>query len=271
MGGIPYYLNAVKKGLSASQNIDQLYFAESGLLKNEFDNLYASLFKNSENHIAVVEALSKKAKGLTRDEIITVSKLPNGGGATKVLEELEASGFIRKYISLNKKTRESIYQLVDFYTLFYYKFIKNNKVAKGNFWINAIDNASHRAWSGYAFEQVCLMHVFQIKKELGISGIQSNEAAWHSKGNSNGAQIDLIIDRNDNVINLCEMKFSIHPFSIDKKYAAELRNKIGVFKSETRTRKAVFFTMITTHGVVQNQHAIGLVQNNITMDCLFSF
>ena len=131
------------------------------------------------------------------------------------------------------------------------------------------DSPGYRAWRGYAFEQVCLAHVPQIKKELGISGVQSAEASWRSSGKENGAQADLLIDRRDQVINLCEMKFSIHPFTIDKRYAAELRNKIGVFRNETQTRKSVFLTMITTYGVKANQYSAGLVQNNLDMDCLF--
>jgi uncharacterized protein len=269
MGGIPYYLNAISPGLSASQNIDQLFFSEDGLLKNEFNNLYASLFKNADNHVQIIEALSKKAQGLTRETLLKAAKIPNGGGATKVLAELEASGFIRKYIPFNKKNRESLYQLNDFYSLFYYKFIHHNKLAKENYWTNAIDSPAHRAWSGYAFEQVCLAHVFQIKKALGIHGIQSVEASWVSKNEQNGAQIDLLIDRRDHIINICEIKFSINPFVIDKKYAAVLQNKIGVFKTETQTRKAIFLTMISTYGLKSNEYSLGFVQNSITPNDLF--
>lgn len=269
MGGIPFYLDALKPGLSAAQNIDRLCFHPTGLLKNEFQNLYASLFKNADNHIAVTEGLSKKLKGLTRDEIITLSKLPNGGGITKVLDELEESGFIRKYQPFNNKIKNSVYQLADFYTLFYYRFIKNSTTTPGNYWMNLYDSPKHRAWSGYAFEQVCQTHVSQIKKELGISGIQTNEASWRSSKSANGTQIDLLIDRKDQVINICEVKFSINEFTIDKKYAATLRNKIGVFRTETQTRKSVFLTLVTTYGVKPNEYATGLVQNNITMDALF--
>jgi AAA+ ATPase superfamily predicted ATPase len=269
LGGIPYYLNTIEKGLSITQNIDKICFTENGLLKNEFDNLYASLFKNAENHIAIITALAKKTKGLTRNEIITTGKITNGGGTTKVLEELVESGFIRKYIPIDKKTKDSIYQLTDFYSLFYLKFIKDNKQANENFWINAIDNPLHRSWSGYAFEQVCLMHLPEIKTKLGISGILTSEASWRSASSDNGAQIDLLIDRRDQVVNLCEMKFSINEFTVDKKYATELRNKIGTFKTETKTKKAVFLTMITTFGIKQNEYSLGLIQNELTIEDLF--
>ncbi len=269
MGGIPYYWDALEPALSATQNIDKLFFSEQGILNDEFDNLYQSLFKNSTNHIAVVEALAKKKIGLTREEIIKHSKLPNGGGTTKVIDELETSGFVRKYAPFNKKTKQSFYQLTDFFTLFYLQFLKGNKQAKENYWINLMDNPAQRAWSGYAFELVCLTHVFQIKKELGINGMHSDEASWRSSSSKGGAQIDLILDRRDQVITICEMKFSINPFTIDKKYAEALRNKIGSFKAETKTRKAVMFTMITTYGLNENEHSTGLVQHDLTMDCLF--
>jgi len=265
MGGIPYYLDALKPEYSATQNIDRLFFATDGLLKNEFDNLYASLFKHAENHIAVTAALSKKTIGLTREEVIKLSGLPNGGGTTKVLEELQASGFIRKYQPFDKKSKDSLYQLSDFYTLFYFRFIKDNKNAIENYWINTLDSPVQRTWAGYAFEQLCMQHLPQIKKELGISGIQSSESSWRGTG----AQVDLLIDRKDQVINICEMKFSINQFTIDKKYAASLRNKIGLLKSETQTKKAVFLTMVTTYGINKNEHSIGLVNNDLTMDCLF--
>jgi AAA+ ATPase superfamily predicted ATPase len=269
IGGIPYYLNALQPGLSAAQNIDRLCFHTTGLLKNEFQNLYASLFKKYTNHLLVTGILSKKLKGLTREEIIQLSKLPNGGGITKVLNELEESGFIRKYQPFNKKLKNSLYQLTDFYTLFYYHFIKGKTAIPANYWMSIYDSPKHRAWSGYAFEQVCQAHSEEIKKELGISGIQTSEATWKSSTSVNGAQIDLLIDRRDQVINICEMKFSINEFTIDKKYAANLRNKIGAFKTETKTRKSVFLTFITTYGVRSNEHADGLIQNNITMNALF--
>lgn len=269
MGGIPFYLEAIKPTLSAAQNINNLCFTENGLLNNEFNNLYASLFKYSYNHIAVVEALSKKTMGLTRDEIIKLAKLPSGGGASKVLDELEVSGFIRKYIPFGKRVKDSLYQLTDFYTMFYFKFIKNNKYNGKNYWINLIDTPKHRAWSGYTFELICLTHIEQIKKALGISGIQTTVASWRSKKATEGAQVDLLIERKDQVINLIEAKFSINQFTIDKKYATILRNKIGAFKTESKTNYAVHLCMVTTYGITPNGYAENLIQQSITADKFF--
>jgi AAA+ ATPase superfamily predicted ATPase len=269
LGGIPYYWDQIIPGQSAAQNIEAICFTENGLLRTEFSNLFSSLFTNWEKHLAIITALASKSKGLTREEIITISGLPNGGGVTRLLVELEESGFIRKYIPFAKKQRNSLYQLVDFYSLFYLKFIKDSQLTDENNWINSIDSPAHRAWAGYAFEQVCLYHLPQIKQALGISGIQTSASSWRSNDAKQGAQIDLVIDRRDHVINLCEMKYSINPYVIDKKYADELRNKTGTFKTETNTRKSVFLTMVTSFGMQPNMHSIGLVQNSITMDALF--
>jgi len=268
-GGIPYYLSLMQKQLSMAQNVDNLLFAANAPLKNEFQNLYDSLFKKAENHIKIVEALSNKAKGLTRNEIISATKLPNGGGINRILKELELSGFIRRYRGYGKKVRHSLYQLVDFYTLFYFNFLKDSAFNDEHYWTNFIENARHRAWSGYAFEQVCLAHLSQIKQKLGISGVLTTAYSWISNDKKHGAQIDLLIERNDNVINLCEMKFANEKFTIDKRLDENLRNKRAAFKEETKNRKAVHLTMITTYGVKRNSYW-GHIQSEVTVNDLFT-
>jgi len=266
-GGIPFYLSLMQKQFSMFQNVDNLLFAENAALKNEFQNLYASLFKKAENHIKIVEALSSKTKGLTREEIIKITKLPDGGSLNRTFNELELSGFIRRYKGYRKKERKSLYQLVDFYTLFYFNFLKNHAFDE-HFWTNFIENARHRAWSGYAFEQVCLAHLPQIKQKLGISGVLTKTYSWISNDSENGAQIDLVIERNDRVINLCEMKYASEEFKIDKKQDENLRNKRATFKEETKTCKALHLTMITTYGIKRNQYR-GNIQSEITVNDLF--
>ena len=269
LGGIPFYWDEVATHLSPAQNIENICFTENGLLRTEFDNLFSSLFSHSERHLGVVNALAQKAKGLTRNELIEATGKTNSGHLTTLLKELEESGFIRKYAPFGKKTKSSLYQLIDFYTLFYLRFIKDTPHFDENNWINALDNPKYRAWSGYAFEQVCLSHTACIKKALGISGIQTMTSSWRSSSTETGAQIDLVIDRRDKIVNLFEIKFSINVFSIEKKYAEEVRRKISAFKEETGTRKSVFLTFITTFGLKSNQYSMGLVQNDLTMDSLF--
>lgn len=268
LGGVPYYLSLMKPGLGLAQNIDALCFARNGDLSNEFENLYSSLFKHSENHIKIVEALGKKSKGLSREEIIKETKISDGGGLTKVLEELDQCGFINKYRDFGKDSKNALFQLVDSYTLFYLTFIKNNKF-DANFWMNTLGSPRHRTWSGYAFEQVCMIHIKQLKFKLGISGVSTSVSSWRSpKSATNGAQIDMLIDRQDNIINICEMKYSMGEFSIDKKYESNLRNKRAVFIEESKTRKAVHITMVTTYGVKRNEYS-GVIQSEITMEDLF--
>lgn len=269
MGGIPYYLDAVSPEKSAAQNIEEMCFRKGALLTSEFQNLFASLFRNAEKHENIVTTLSTKTKGMSRQELSRISKIKTGGSLTKVLNELEESGFIDKYASFNKKSKDSLYRLSDFYSLFYLKFIKNNTNYNEGIWLNSVDSSFQRTWSGLAFEQICLAHIPQIKKALGINGLISNALSWKSSQSEKGAQIDLLIDRRDQVINLCEVKYSINPFTITKSYAENLRNKIGTFRNETKTRKAIFLTLITTHGLEKNEHAASLVQNDITMDALF--
>jgi uncharacterized protein len=269
LGGIPFYWETVSRGRSAAQIIEEVCFSEGGLLQNEFHAVFQSLFNQPERHLSIVKTLATKAKGLLRGEIASLSGLSNGGGLSRLLKELEESGFITSYVPFGKASRNTLYQLSDFYSLFYLKFLFRQNRGGKNQWIKMIDSPTHRAWSGYAFEQVCLYHIQQLQQALGISGMQTQVSSWRSASDKRGAQIDLIIDRRDQVINLCEMKFSINPFVISKKYADELRNKIGCFKSETLTRKAVFLTMITTFGVTNNQHSGSVVQNDLTMDVLF--
>lgn len=263
-GGIPFYLDFIKAEKSAQQNINDLCFQPDAPFRLEYENLYASLFKKHQRHITIIEALAVKGKGLTRNEIIKRTKLNDGGGLTRILKELEESNFIRQYKTFGKQKNEGLYQLVDLYSLFYLKFIKNTDKEDEHFWLNSIETPAFFTWSGYAFEMVCLHHIPQIKKALGISGVQTSVSTWQSSE----AQIDLIIDRKDHVINICEIKFSVNPFTIDKKYDENLRNKLGNFRQVTKTKKALFLTMITTYGIAQNKYS-GLVRNELEMEILF--
>lgn len=270
-GGIPHYLKGIQKGESVAQVIDRLCFTKDGLLKGEFKNLYQSLFSNPHHHEAVIRALAKKGKGLTRNEIIEECGLSSGGTATKILKELEESGFIMPYIPFEKTEKESIYKLSDEYSLFYLKFIEHAKATGAGTWLRQSTTASYTIWSGFAFESVCQKHLQQVKRALGIAGVLTMASSWRympSKGKK-GAQIDLLLDRQDKVINLCEMKFANGEFTIDKKYAAELENKIAVFRSETKTRRVIFPTLITTYGVKKNDYHRDIVQGEVVMEDLF--
>lgn len=271
MGGVPHYLDEIEAGKSAAQNINQICFTENGLLQDEFSKLFSSLFENHETHIKVIRALANKRKGLTRGEIIEISKLPEGGGSSKVLEELLHSGFISMYYPFGKKKKNSLYRLTDEYSLFYIQFIENNREEGKGVWQQLSQTQAYTSWAGYAFESICLKHILQIKKALGIAGVYSTASAFFKKGNEEeeGIQIDLLIDRKDHVINICEMKFYGAELIINKSMAIEFRNKIANFKESTKTRKQIFLTLLTTFGVKENKHSIGLIDVTLTMNHLF--
>ena len=272
-GGIPYYLSLMDKSMSLAQNIDRLFFSKNAALKEEFNDLYRALFKNASPHIAVVTALAAKGKGLTRTEIIKASGLADNGALSLVLEELEQCGFIRRYLpfSMQKSPRKNgvLYQLMDFYTLFYFKFVRNNQYQDEHYWTSSLNSPGYRTWSGLSFEMLCLAHLPQIKKALGISGIQANACSWRSTSGENGAQIDLLIDRKDDTINICEMKYSKGPFEIDKEYCAKLQGKLDTFTAETSTRKSLILTMVTSGGLKHNSYS-DIVQKELVLDDLFT-
>ncbi|MDY6466307.1 MAG: ATP-binding protein [Succinivibrio dextrinosolvens] len=271
MGGIPYYLSLLNSKLSLSQNIDALFFTDRGELSDEFEHLYRTLFTNSASYIKVVEALSKKKGGLTREELLKATGRQTGGDLSVILKNLELSGFIRISNFFNKKKKNALYQLCDYYTSFYFKFIKENYGKDDHYWSNAVDNPAKRTWEGLVFEQICRDHVSSIKKRLGISGVLSEESSWYVRGDTEiqGAQIDLLISRRDHVTNLCEIKFSTGEYVIDKDYDLKLRNKIEAFRRDTSYKGTIQLVMITTFGLKKNQYS-SLIQNQIVLNDLFS-
>jgi uncharacterized protein len=270
MGGIPHYLKEIRKGESSAQTIDRLCFSKDGLLQNEFKNLYHSLFDDATRHLAVIKALAKNNSGLTRNEIISAADLSSGGRITELLDELIESGFITAWLPYDKKSKEAIYKLADEYSHFYIRFIEHTRSQGSGTWLKLSNGQSWKSWSGFAFERACLKHIPQLKKGLGILVVYTEESAWrYVPKTETGAQIDLLIDRRDFVIHICEMKYSESIFAIDKRYAGELENKVDVFRQQTKTKKSLFITMVTTFGVKNNEYASRLVQNSITMDALF--
>ena len=270
-GGIPHYLKEVKPGKSAIQNMDLMCFTHGGLLVNEFKNLYEALFESAEYHTAIVRALAGKLKGLTRDEILKKSDLPNGGKVSMVLTELEQSGFIASYQPFKKLKKHTLYRLVDEYSLFYLRFIEPNPGTGTHKGQHLSQTAAWRTWTGYAFENICFKHLNQIKKALGISGMFSSASSFYKKGTTGepGAQIDLVLDRADSIVNIFEIKFLNGEYSMTKDYAKTLRERNWTFLQATKTRKRVSICMITTYGMKHNQHSLGLVENQLDMTCLF--
>ena len=274
IGGVPFYLNHVRKGWSAAQNIQSLFFAPNAPLRGEFGQVFAALFEKHERHLQVVRALAKRQSGLRRLEIIQTTKLESGGALTQVLDELEASGFICRMMPFGEATRDPCFRLIDELSLFHLRWVEGQGTRGASTdWQSRRLAPSGVAWSGYAFENICLRHSAQIKKALGIAGVQAPVASWRHQAKNNddtGAQIDLLFDRADGVISVCEMKFSEHEFVIDKAYARELRSKLEVFRRVTGTRKALFLVMVSVHGLKANEYQAELVHNVVPLAALFA-
>jgi uncharacterized protein len=254
------------------QNIEDLCFRNDGKLRKEFNFIFASLFRNAHKHASVLQTLFDKGGALTRDELIKHSNFSSGGSMSKVLSELEESEFITTFQKFGGQKSNLVYCISDFYTLFYFRFIQKAGKYEPNMWLNDIDNPAFRAWSGLAFEQICFAHVAQIKNALKIGAVSSTTYSWYTKGDTDtkGSQIDLVIDRRDQVINLFEIKYSINKITITKEYDAVLRHKIQSFRDGTDTKKSVFLTLLTTHGLKENEYSRSCIQNELTMNDLFA-
>ncbi len=270
-GGIPLYLEEIQKGKSAIQNINDICFSETGLLKNEFNRLYNALFDNADNHVAIIRALASKQKGLSRNEIIKIAKVPNGSSTSIVLEELEQSDFIMAYHPYKKKKKDKLYRLIDEYSLFYLKFIENTAFSGEGTFLQLSDKQAFKIWCGYAYEGICMKHVTSIKKALGIGGVYTTTYSYLKKATEEekGLQIDMLLERADRVINLFEIKFYNTEFVFTKAYAEKLRQRLWAFQRRSKTRHQIWMTMITTFGVKHNKHSLGLVEKVLTLEDLF--
>jgi len=270
-GGVPYYLSFMEKGKSVAQNIDELFFSKRGRLTLEFDRMFASLFTSPETYIKVIRLLALTRGGCTRSTISERTGITSGGGLSKILQALEVSDFITPYHYYRRSKRETYYKFTDFFSLFYLRFAESRNGANPHFWQENQLSPKANAWRGLAFEDLCFTHIEKIKRALGIEGMHTEVYPWHTpqdSGTRDGAQIDLVIERADRTTNLCEMKFSISDFRIDKAYEANIRNKISAFSEVTGCRKTIHTTLITTYGLVKNEYS-GIVQKVITMDDLF--
>jgi len=278
MGGVPYYLEHIEKGLSAIENIDHLCFSKNSLLVEEFDNLYASLFDHSTIHQELIRLIATKRNGIQRTQLLDQAALPSGGRVNQRLIELEEAGFIETFIPHGHKKRGKIYRLIDEYTLFYLTWIEpivdsiRHRSRPPGYWQAKAQSATWKSWSGYAFESVCYKHIPAICTALNINP-GSEIGSWRYVPQTNetaeGAQIDLLFDRSDNAITLCEIKHTNKPFAINKQYAKNLQNKIHVYKQQTRTNKQLLIAMITANGLKKTLYSEELIAGVVTLTDLF--
>lgn len=271
LGGIPYYLSLLNGRESLVQNIDRLFYQKNGAMRTEFDELYNALFRKAESYIAIVKALAQHREGLTRQQILDTVKI-EGGVLTKMIRNLERCDFILSYQYFGHKTKDIIYRLVDFYTLFYYNFIAADRSQDEQWWSHHFSSPEVENWQGFSFETLCLLHLPQVKRSLGISGIATSASAWRiyadKKKQQVGAQIDLIISRADRIIHLCEIKFSTKPYLLTSAYEEKLRSRATIFQQSTKTKHSLVHTFITTYGI-SNAESSGILHSQVIMDDLF--
>lgn len=280
VGGVAYYLSLFEPDQSVAQNIERLCFTRGGALTSEFDRLYRALFKKADDYMLIVTALSHKNQGMTRLDLLQATKLPNNGNFTTKLRELEQCDFIRSYQPFGKSKKEQMYQLVDPFTLFYFKFMHGHSNFLPGYWVKMHTTAAYHTWSGYAFEIVCLNHIPQIVKALGIDGSINVPCSWSyrppkdaASGDDDdlkhGAQIDLLIDRSDNTITVCEMKYSDQEYEITKDYYSTVQRRLRTFRKVTHTSKSLVPAFVTAQGLVDDTYARQLPRN-VTADDLFA-
>lgn len=277
-GGVPKYLSFIERGMSSSQIVNSLCFTPQGPLLKEFHHLYDSLFENSYKHVKIAQLLANKRQGMTLQEIVDTIDFPSSGRPNEALKELEESGFVLGIQEFNKKVKDKKFRLVDEYTLFYLTWIENVKLSiiRGSdldYWNKIQPTAAWYSWAGYAFENIVLKHIKKIKEGLEIGAVATREWYWKyappKKSNEEGAEIDLVIDRADQCINLCEIKFYNGPYTMTKHDAETIERKKRLFQERTKTRKALFITLITPFGAFENEHYIRCIDKQLTLDSLF--
>ncbi len=269
LGGIPYYLGYFEPGLSLTQNIDRLFFEKQAKLKDEYDRLFTSVFESPEYMKKLVETLARRSSGYTRKEIAASGGFSEGTRLTDALRALVAGDFAVRYVPFGCSKRDVHYKLTDFFCVFWLRFLSDPKGNPSNFWQSIRESPRGNTWNGLAFEKVCFHHVDQIKTKLGISGIRTNESAWTLKNEQDGGtQIDLLLERSDNVINACEMKYTAKEFSVSKEYYRLLLHRHELLQEASSPRKTIQNTLITTFGLVYNEYS-GVFSNIITLDDLF--
>lgn len=270
LGGIPYYLDYFETGLSLAQNIDNIFFKKGAKLKDEFDRLFASVFSSPEETKKIIYLLNTRNSGFTLKEISDKTSITQNGALSKLIKSLVSSEFVLPYTPFGKTRREVRYKLIDPFCIFYLRYVQLNKNYNSNFWHENQNTQSVVSWRGYAFEEVCLQHITQIKAALGVQGVASQESSWVVSGDEGeeGTQIDLLINRADRIINLCEMKFYNDEYKVDKSYFMKMNRRVNLLTEHIPRKTVIHTTLITTFGLTYNEYS-GVFQKVVTIEDFF--
>ncbi len=280
MGGVPKHLSQIPRGKSSAEIIQQLFFNPHSYLSGEFRHLYESLFDGAKKHVTLVQLLAQHRSGLTKNEILNyLPELHSGGGFTDLLTELEEAGFIAMIPQFGKKKKEGRYLLIDEYSLFFLTWVEpiigpGLRTISPEYWLRQHQSPSYRSWAGYSFESLCLKHIDKIIRSLQLGVVITAYSSWRfipKPGEpEQGAQIDLILERADRSINLCEIKFSDNAYTLTKDDAQRWQNKKHLFQQKTKTKKTLFTTLIAANGAERNLHFLAIVDQLVTIDDLFT-
>ena len=208
---------------------------------------------------------------MSRGEIIENLGEKSSGDISRCLEDLSLCGFLRREMALGKKRKDMFYRLMDPYVLFYFQFVENWRGNDRRHWSLNLNSPLSNAWRGYAFERVCLCHAEQIKAALGIQGVEADVYSWRwrpKNAEDEGVQIDMLIDRADGIVDLCEIKFCEDKYLIDKAEDEKIRHRAEVFRRESGVRKAVQTVLIAYNGVAPGKYR-GNIQGEVSADALF--
>lgn len=269
-GGIPYYLSLLDKGESMVQNVDRLFFSHDTIMRREFRRLFNTLYKSPNKYIDIIKALGKSGRGMTREQLASELKCANNGHLGNKLDDLVHCDLIRKNIVREKalKRKDAIYQLCDFFCAFFLTFIDRAEVETG-YWKNHVNTPEINSWMGIAYERICMAHIQQIKHALRIDGISSLCYSWRSKETIPASQIDIVIERADKIVNICEVKYSQDEYEMNKEEYEKINRRKNSFVKETGLRHIPWLTLITTEGMAKGKYS-EMFQSQVTLDDLFA-
>jgi len=273
LGGVAHYLKLLQPNISVVQNIDRLFFKQNGILRTEYYNLFATLFKKHQTHETIIKYLCNVWSGLSISELAQKKDLKLGSVLFNALRELEESGFLVKRYKYGQKKREIRYSIQDPFIYFFTKWVEHTAMIdllqNRNFFQKIYTSNAYKIWSGFAFENICHSHIYQIKKALGISGVITRSYYWSASHDKRGAQIDILLERDDNVIDIIECKFHNKPFTITKQYANNLQNKQTLFYEKSGYQGSIQIVMVTIYGVKPNSYYHELISEDIEIDAFF--
>lgn len=272
LGGVAFYWSLLRGDLSVAQNFDRLFFGASDEMRLEASRVFTSLFKTASRHIEIVKLLAKRKVGMTREEVIAELGKDSNGDISVCLEELSQCGFIRRYNPVNQLKKGAVYQLMDNFILFHDEFLARRQGNDPQYWTKNMNSPRINNWRGRAFERVCLWHVPQIKQRLGILGIEANVHSWRGRGegpDDPAAQIDMLIDRADGLVDICEIKYSAEPYEMTKEENDKILHRCSAFQKNGHARRSVRTILIASSGLKPGKYSSNIM-SVVTGDDLFA-